>query len=214
MAKIEMIGKRFGRLTVIAEGEKPSKKSEFHWVCQCDCGNITKPIRGSTLRLGRSQSCGCYQLECARKTFTKHGLYGSRICRIYYGMKYRCYSRSASNYNRYGGRGITVCDDWLNDFRSFYDWAMSHGYDDNLTLDRIDVNGDYCPENCRWATQKEQGNNRRNNVFLEINGETKTIAQWADESCVPHGTIYYRFKKGITAENMEEMLFGSATEEI
>lgn len=112
-------------------------------------------------------------------------------------MKNRCYYQRNPNYADYGGRGIRVCDEWRNSFAEFYKWAMASGYDDSLSLDRIDNNGDYCPSNCKWSTRIEQANNKRNNRFVEIDGVAMTITQWAKASGVPQQTISYRYHKGV-----------------
>lgn len=164
--KIEMIGKRFGRLTVIEEAQK--RKNKFVcWVCKCDCGNITKPVKGARLRNGETKSCGCLWSETMLRIHTVHGLCGTRVYSIWDNMIQRCTNSKRPQFKDYGGRGINVCDEWKNDFQAFYDWAMSHGYADNLTIDRIDVNGNYEPSNCRWVTMKVQQNNRRNNRLKE-----------------------------------------------
>lgn len=199
---IPMIGKRFGRLVVIAEGEKPSGHREAYWICRCDCGNITKPISGIVLRNGKSTSCGCYKREITIQRNTRHNLCGTRIYRIWNGMKSRCYNQSHPKYPRYGARGIKICDKWLNDLNAFYEWAISNGYADNLTIDRIDNNGNYCPENCRWTTNEEQCNNRGHHILLEINGEIKTIAQWAKESGLRYRTIHARYNRGWNGESL------------
>ena len=146
--KIEMKGRRFGQLTVIEEGTKTGK--ETMWVCVCDCGNKVT-VNGNSLRQGKTVSCGCH-----RKTLlVTHGLYQTRLHRIWRGMKQRCSNPNKQHYDRYGGRGIKVCDEWENDFQAFYNWAMSNGYRDDLTIDRIDNDGDYEPSNCQWITQAE-----------------------------------------------------------
>lgn len=152
-------GTVFGRLTVI---ERQIINHRGYYSCKCECGN-TVTIRGDALTMGRTHSCGCIIKENAKtgNNRRKHGLWGSRLHRIWGAMKTRCHNPKSPRYNDYGGRGITVCDEWLNDFKAFYDWAMSHGYADNLTIDRKNVNGNYEPSNCRWATVQEQNQNKR-----------------------------------------------------
>lgn len=200
--KIEMIGKRFGRLVVIGEGEKRKGSGQVHWICRCDCGNITRPIPGFNLRKGLVKSCGCYKRDLVIERSTRHNLCHTRIHRIWVGMKSRCYNPNVPKYDRYGGRGIKICEEWLNNLTTFYIWAMANGYREDLMIDRIDNDGDYCPENCRWATNEEQCNNRENQIFLKINGERKTIAQWAKETGVRYGTIHARYNRGWTGEKL------------
>lgn len=130
-----------------------------------------------------------------------HGLTNTRLYSIFGHMKQRCYDKNSARYHCYGGRGITICEEWRNDFQTFYDWAMSHGYADNLTIDRIDVNGNYEPSNCRFVTIKEQENNRSNNRLITYNGMTKTLSQWASISGLSYGTFYHRIKRGWSFED-------------
>lgn len=171
MGKYEdLTGRRFGMLTVISRAD--NRGTQVMWNCLCDCGSISIAC-GNNLRRGSTRSCGC---QCK-----KHGKKGTRLYSIWGGMKARCYRPTHMWYKRYGGRGIRVCDEWKNDFQAFYEWAMANGYSDELTLDRIDINKGYSPDNCRWATQITQKNNRSNNVLIEINGKTQTLGEWAAE---------------------------------
>ena len=129
--------------------------------------------------------------------YYKHGMSDTRLHKIWMKMRGRCYVVNNDHYKWYGARGITICNEWRDDFKAFYDWSMAHGYRDDLTIDRIDVNGNYCPENCRWVTMKEQCNNKRSNVYLEINGVTKNVRQWSEETGVKYATIYMRHKRGV-----------------
>lgn len=138
----------------------------------------------------------------------KHGMTNSRLFSIWRGMKKRCYQQSSHGYKNYGGRGITVCDEWRNSFIAFMEWAFANGYseeDKELTIDRIDVNGNYTPTNCRWANRKEQYNNKRNSVIIEYNGEKHALCEWGRILGVPRGTIQARYRKGWDAEHI---LFG------
>jgi hypothetical protein len=116
-------------------------------------------------------------------------------------MRLRCYDEKNIAYNRYGGRGITICDEWKNDVKAFYDWAIANGYKNSLTIDRIDNDGNYCPENCRWATFKEQASNRRSNILVTHNGKTQTMKEWANEVGIPYKVVWARVQKlGWSAE--------------
>lgn len=195
---LNLIGQRFGRLTVIDKAEK-YKDGHTMWLCRCDCGN-EKAVLEKTLKNGKTKSCGCLRTEMLINRLTIHGLRHTRIHNIWRGIKQRCYNSKRKSFVFYGGRGITMCDEWNNDFMSFYNWSMSNGYSDNLTIDRIDVNGNYEPNNCRWATKKEQMNNMRTNRLLTYNGETHTIAEWSDILNVGGKTLYSRLQKGWSVE--------------
>jgi len=123
-----------------------------------------------------------------------------RLYRCWQAMKARCYQLNNWKYSDYHGRGICVCDEWIHDYIAFRNWALNNGYSDNLTLDRIDNNGNYCPENCRWATARQQSNNTRRNHYVEYNGERRTISEWADHLGMPYNTLNQRFWRGWSAE--------------
>lgn len=188
---IDLTGQKFGKWTVLEfshSKKRANGSGRTYWKCQCECGTI-KIIEAYGLRKGQSKSCGCSKGE-------NHGLYKSKIYGVWCSLKNRCLVETATPYKNYGGRGIKVCNDWINSFLSFYKWAIQNGYKDGLTIDRIDVNGDYCPENCRWITNKEQQRNKRNNHLVYYRGETHCIAEWAEILGVSYDHIRYRVKRG------------------
>lgn len=186
----DLIGEVFGRLKVIREDDK--RKGKRYWICKCECGKTVSVVT-SNLKNGSAKSCGCLRQENFIKMLTSHGLSKTKIYKTWKSMKFRCYNENDKEYDRYGGRGIEICDEWLNKengFINFYEWAMANNYNDKLTIDRIDNDGDYCPENCRWATLYEQGNNKSNNVFVNYEGEEITLK----ELSVKLGTTFSAIK--------------------
>lgn len=188
----DLTGQKFGRLTVI-KFIGSSKKGRL-WECECDCAEHNHIIVPTgRLTSGNTKSCGCLHKEqlIARNIFNKKwDIKNQRIYNIWRAIIHRCYSTNDKQYRYYGGKNIKVCTEWLNNYELFQLWALENGYADDLTIDRIDSNKDYCPENCRWATLKEQANNKSNNKFIEYMGEIKTLAQW----CEILGLNYHRTK--------------------
>ena len=186
---------RFGKLLVL-EPIKKSYETKYHWLCVCDCGK-EKIIMSSNLIRGISTTCGCGKIKIGEVT-TKHGMTNTRMFKIWSGIRKRCTNQKCESYKHYGGRGIKISEKW-NNFIDFYN-DMKEGYADDLSLDRIDHNGNYEPGNCRWATSKTQNRNRRNNNVITFNNESKTLAEWSELSGNNYTVINYRIKKGWDTE--------------
>lgn len=193
----DMTGKKIGRWTVIKLDTEHPNKHDSRWICQCECGTV-KSILGHQLRNGNTHSCGCLQRELLSERQATHRETGNRIYRIWQNMKDRCLNQKCKDYGNYGARGITVCNEWESSYISFRDWALSNGYKDNLTLDRINNNGNYEPSNCRWATVKEQSRNTRVNRKVELNGKEYCVIELAEMSGLDKNVIKYRLDHGYT----------------
>lgn len=189
--KIDLTGKVFGRWTVINETNERDKNGNIIWRCKCTCGN-EKNVSGQNLRNKSSMSCGCYNRDVITKENPK---YKRKLYSVYHSIKERCNNKNDKAYKNYGGRGIKISEKWST-YEDFEKWALQNGYANGLWLDRIDNDGDYSPENCRFCTPKEQQNNKRTNINITINGETKTIQQWADSMGIKRATIERRLELG------------------
>ena len=202
--KIDLTGNRFGRLIVLEHiGYKcfPSGGRHLLWKCKCDCGNFTN-VTTEKLKSCSTRSCGCLAREIRSKrkgqnaTNYKNGITFTRLGYIYLEIKQRCYNPNNQNYHNYGGRGITMCDEWKNNFQNFYDWSMSHGYSDDLTIDRIDNNGNYEPSNCRWVDMKKQTRNNSRNHIVKLNGIERPLIEWTEIYKINYKTVRDRLKRG------------------
>ena len=209
----DLTGKRFGRLIVINRAGSNKHRASL-WECICDCGNSITTT-GNALRCGHTKSCGCIQKEKGSQNLinfmTKgnrsrgHLSHGGRKTKLYKkwcSMKARCYYPVFDHYDRYGGRGIAVCEEWRENFAAFREWALANGYQDGLELDRIDNNGNYEPSNCRWTSREEQVRNRSNTLFATLNGVTKPFAVWCEEYDVNYKTAHAKLRRGIPVENI------------
>ncbi len=193
-----LTGRRFGRLVAIEPLEERSPNGYVMWRCKCDCGNEAI-VQSRYLVSGGTKSCGCYSKEIHSKMLKTHGGTGKRLFNVYLTMKGRCTNPNAHEYENYGGRGIKVCDEWM-DYEAFEKWALANGYQEDkrgkCTLDRIDVDGDYEPSNCRWVTMKTQQRNKRNNVLITHNGETHCMSEWAEIAGIKYITFVKRINAG------------------
>ncbi|SNY19276.1 hypothetical protein SAMN06265827_10592 [Orenia metallireducens] len=193
-------GDRYGRWTIIKEVEKLVGSRRF--LCKCDCGTV-KEVSLTHMRNGRSKSCGCYK----KKKVTKHGEGHSRLYQIWCDIKQRCLNESCDSYKNYGDRGITFCKEW-SEFKNFRKWALSNGYKNNLTIERIDVNSNYSPSNCKWITKSEQSMNRRNSIEITYKNKTKPLKEWVailpDELNLNYNTIFSRLDRGWSIEKAFE----------
>lgn len=192
MQKIDITGNKYGRLIVIKEDGKKGKN--VLWLCKCECGNYIHVI-AYNLKNGHTKSCGCLAQEVKSKVHLSHNCSKTPLFRTWQHMLNRCRNKKINEYKNYGGRGISVCKEWQTSFESFRDWAISNGYSENLSIDRINVNGNYEPSNCRWTNAKIQANNKRNNRLLTYNNKTQTLSQWADEINISSQTIKKRIDK-------------------
>ena len=197
---VDLTGSSFGMLSVLSFYGK-DKYSHNLWLCRCECGSTTI-VETRALKMGKTRSCGCLARKLTVERNTTHKGTHTRLYGIYNKIKWRCEYPSCNSYRYYGERGIRICDEWKNSFEAFRDWALSHGYREDLTIDRIDVNGNYEPNNCRWATKKVQSRNKRNNIRLTFNGETKTLMDWAKERDVKYMVLYRKYRAGLTPEEI------------
>lgn len=199
----DLTGMRFGRLIAVSRAEDHITKNGYKsvmWNCICDCGNKCI-VRSKSLKSGDTKSCGCLSKEKTGNMARKHRGFGTRLYTIWISMRQRCNNPKNNAYHNYGGRGITICKEW-DDFNSFREWSLSNGYNEKcgereLSLDRIDVNKRYSPDNCRFVSMRDQACNRRDSIILEHNGESHSLSDWARIMGVKYQTLWKRYKRNV-----------------
>lgn len=191
------IGQRFGRLTVLGAIESSARCKIPRWLCKCDCGKQLV-VKENMLLKGSTKSCGCYAREMLAKgrKLRKKPNRNTRLYKTWMNIRQRCNNPKAENAKYYYSKGIAVCKEWDDDFDSFYSWAINNGYKDGLTIDRIDNERGYSPDNCRWITSKKQCNNRTNNVIIQFNNEKHTLSEWSEILGIKYMTLYSRIERG------------------
>jgi hypothetical protein len=192
--------KRFGKL-IAKDPIGANNHKEMKWRCLCDCGN-THITTSNLLRKGFTTQCRACSIKQIGEKNKKYDVVSKRLYRCYANIKTRCTNKKQDPYNRYVNRGIDMCEEWKNSYVVFQDWAIKNGYAENLTIDRIDNDGNYEPSNCRWVDRKTQSNNRRTNLILKYNGEEDTLSNWSDKLQIPYHYIQYRVYKGCELEEI------------
>lgn len=195
--RIDLTGQKFNSLTVLSYSGK--QWSNSLWLCRCDCGT-GKIINSNNLKNGHTKSCGCLFIKKVTERSTTHGLAKHPLYSVWGGMKKRCFNNNCKAYKNYGGRGITVSEEWKNNFKVFYAWAMGSGYREGLQIDRTDNDGNYEPMNCRFSSPMENSNNRRNNIWLVFEGERLTASQLAYKIGIRPSLLIRRIHRGWSVE--------------
>lgn len=193
----DLTGQRYGKLTVLSLDEERTKRKSY-WVCLCDCGN-KKTVRGDSLQDNKTLSCGCLKKEQDKVNLTKNHkgrISKSRLYKIWLGMKSRCNNPNSKTYLRYGSKGVKVCDEWNHNFDNFKEWSLNCGYREDLTIDRINPRGNYHPNNCRWASLKDQANNRTSNVYVKDSGSLLTLTQYAKKNKLSYASLQSKHVRG------------------
>lgn len=195
MKASDLVGKRFGSIEVLRR-EPNDKYGKTRWLCRCDCGTEWVASVATIKRIGRCRKCGYRKVS---ESNTKHGDCTTRLYHIYRGMLNRCTNPNNYGYHWYGGRGIRVCDEWQGNkgYESFKAWALVNGYNDEQTIERIDVDGNYCPDNCKWIPQNEQAHNRRSSRVYEVDGKRQDLSQWAKDYGVEYHALRSRLRRGM-----------------
>ena len=195
----DLTGKTFGRLKVIERADDAVTKTGRHrtrWLCLCDCGNFVI-VYADNIMSEKSTSCGCLRKEMLSNKRTTHGCSKERLYGIWCAMKRRCYNTNDIAYKDYGGRGISICEEWKQDYQAFRNWALDSGYSNEKSIDRINNSGNYEPDNCRWVVSDVQANNRRSNRVYTVDGETHTLTEWANIRGINPKTLFTRIYSGL-----------------
>ncbi|MDI6617892.1 MAG: hypothetical protein QME45_04330 [Clostridiales bacterium] len=201
---LDLTGEKFNRLTVIKR-VKNDKWGSARWLCECECGNEAI-VRTNDLRRGHTKSCGCYNMEKVIERCpdtSRHMQSNTKLYASWVSMKDRCYNKNNKSYLDYGGRGIKICDEWLIP-DNFFNWALNNGYSEELTIDRVNVNGNYEPNNCRWISMKRQIRNRRNTLKVEYQGKFITLGELSEKTNIPYATLHWRYKQGFSTDRLVE----------
>lgn len=199
MKRANITGKIFGRLKALSFEYVKNKNS--YWKCICECGKVVIVSYANLMR-GTTKSCGCLNKELTLKRNLIHGKTNTRLYRIWGNMRTRCYNNKTINFHLYGGKGVNVCEEWKNNFLNFYNWALSNGYKDNLTIDRIDGNGNYEPSNCRWVTRMQQSRNICNNRLIKLKGEIHCLSEWVEKLNLTQSALRYRINQKWSEERI------------
>lgn len=203
---IDLKGSRYGRLTVLYRASENDKHGNVRWVCQCDCGNESI-VSANCLRMGHTKSCGCLTRETSANNLPdnrRHMKSRTRLYKIWDNMRSRCYNPKHKSYSNYGGRGITICEEWRTIPDLFFEWAMNNGYSDTQSIDRIDNNGPYSPDNCRWVAMEVQAQNKRNIVYIETEQGAISLKKAAELHGLPYAAVHWRYKNGFPLERLFE----------
>lgn len=191
----DIAGEKFGSLTAVKFDHRDERKvgGQHYWLFLCDCGKEVV-LRKSAVTSGNTKRCSCCAAQRSAEANTVHGGVGTRLYREWAGIVQRCTNPKDTSWERYGAKGVTICDEWRS-FPAFRDWAFANGYDDSLTIDRIDPNGNYEPSNCRWASVREQANNKQGTLWIEYGGERLQLSYWAERLGLPYHTLYDRLHR-------------------
>lgn len=185
----DITGQKFGRLTALYRLHNIEGRTK--WLCICDCGNFAEVMTYS-LSTGHAKSCGCYQNDRLIESLATHYKCHTKLYKVWSSMKKRCYNKKCNSYKNYGARGIAVCDEWKHNFQTFHDWAMDNNYQEGLSIDRINVDGNYEPNNCRWTDRTTQNRNRTNNISYTIDSETHCLKEWCEILNLNYHTVHSR----------------------